>query len=64
MEKLNSNSIDSFRKIDSVINNYEAVLGEKEGVHLRGYFKAPRTGNYKFWLSGKDVAIAFLNITP
>jgi hypothetical protein len=31
---------------------------------MRGFFKAPRTGNYKFWLSADDTAVVYLNTTP
>lgn len=31
------------------------------GFHMRGYFKAPRTGTYKFWAAVDDKAQVYLN---
>lgn len=35
-----------------------------EGVHARGYFKAPRTGEYKFWFAADNFGLVYLNTTP
>lgn len=37
---------------------------ERHGLWARGFFKAPRTGDYTFYLSADDVAKVFLNTTP
>lgn len=31
---------------------------------MRGFFKAPRTGAYNFWIAGDDSATVLLNETP
>lgn len=61
---MQDNTLEAARKSESFVGNYEINLAEREGAHLRGYFKAPRTGNYKFWLSADDTAVVYLNTTP
>jgi len=49
------------------MGNWEATLEgvyTREGMHVRGYFKAPRTGSYKFWVAGDDQVEVYLNTTP
>lgn len=49
--------------------DWAASFGDKpgvsrDGVHARGYFKAPRTGAYRFFLAADDTALFYLNQTP
>lgn len=36
----------------------------RSAVHMRGYFKAPRTGDYNFWVAGDDTVDVYINRTP
>lgn len=46
---------------NKIIGSWEVEIPEKTGVHLRGYFKAPRSGRYKFWVTSDDSALVYLN---
>lgn len=39
------------------------VYGENYGQYFRGYIRAPRTGNYKFYLASDDCSELWLSKT-
>jgi hypothetical protein len=53
----------------NVLSMSEGYLGamegyfynEYEGIHVKGWFKAPRTGSYNFLVSGDDGIQFFIN---
>ena len=44
----------SSRLLNSLENPSNAPLGRDYGTRIRGYFTAPSTGNYTFWISSDD----------
>ena len=43
--------------------NFENI-GENEGIWVRGFFKAPRTGTYNFWAAADDTVDIWMNTSP
>lgn len=42
---------------ENILGSWELYVSDeytKEGIYARGFFKAPRTGDYRFWLSADD----------
>lgn len=49
------------------MGSWETEMPERTGIHMRGYFKAPASGTYKFWLTSDDTSVVYLNtneLTP
>lgn len=39
-------------------------IDDHRGVHIRGYFKANKSGAFNFWASADDTLAVYLNQTP
>lgn len=53
-EKLSSLADDKILKKGTLSNWDYNGMPTKAGVYARGYFKAPSTGTYNFWVAGDD----------
>jgi len=38
------------------------AYGEKSGQFIYGYFRPPRSGDYRFYVNAKDSAEVYLNL--
>lgn len=51
---------------------YDEIVGSinfdtpdlKEGIWVRGFYKAPRTGTYNVWASADDGIEVYMNLSP
>lgn len=67
---INNNTIEPERvEFEHQIGSWESIYGNgeddhREAIFARGFFKAPLTGPYKFYLSASETAAFYLNQTP
>lgn len=58
---------DAEYKVEDIkVGNWAATLGqrrgvEKDGIHAKGFFKAPRTGDYRFFFTADDYGLVYFN---